>query len=175
MKEWITNSAPKIRTVDPFYIEISVGEWDSNDDFLNRLEIKRKFWMDKKIPIQHSFQKHQWYLSKLIWFMKQTYLIANLNATSTKIKIDHGYYAAWEMYLYFSILYKLRDQCCVIVNQVSWINFSNKPLLPPPQWRNVTLCRPPADCNLPPLSGAGSLRSPKFVRRDTILFSSNLS
>ena len=44
------------------------------------------------------------------------------------------------------------------------------------QWRNVTLCRPPpANCNLPPLSGAGSLRSPKFVRRDTILFSSNLS
>ena len=34
---------------------------------------------------------------------------------------------------------------------------------------------PPADCNLPPPSGAGSLRSPKFVRRDTILFSSNLS
>ena len=34
---------------------------------------------------------------------------------------------------------------------------------------------PPADCNLPPLSGAGSLRSPKFVRRDSILFSSNLS
>ena len=43
------------------------------------------------------------------------------------------------------------------------------------QWRNVTLCRPPADCNLPPLSGAGLLRSPKFVRRDTILFSANLS
>ena len=45
------------------------------------------------------------------------------------------------------------------------------------QWRNVTLCSPPppADCNLPPLSGAGSLRSPKFVRPDTILFSSNLS
>ena len=37
------------------------------------------------------------------------------------------------------------------------------------------LNQPPADCNLPPLSGAGSLRSPKFVRRDTILFSSNLS
>ena len=34
---------------------------------------------------------------------------------------------------------------------------------------------PPADYNLPPLSGAGSLRSPKFVRRDTILLSSNLS
>ena len=34
---------------------------------------------------------------------------------------------------------------------------------------------PPADCNLPPLSGAGSLRSPKFVRRDTILFKAQIS
>ena len=40
------------------------------------------------------------------------------------------------------------------------------------QWRNVTLCRTPADCNLPALSGAGWLRSPIFVNE---LFSCHFS
>ena len=57
---------------------------------------------------------------------------------------------------------------CESESEVSFIldAVAKRYFVPPP---------PPADCNLPPLFGAGSLRSPKFVRRDTILFSSNLS